>query len=43
MKTLTTTAFALLLAGGSAVPTFAETATNTPPTNNGQTTPASPG
>ena len=43
MKTLTTTALALLLAAGAAGPTFAETATNTPPTNNGQTTPSEPG
>ena len=38
MKTLNKTAFALLLAAGPAGPTFAETAANTPPTNNGQTT-----
>ena len=43
MKTLTTTALALLLAAGAAGPTFAETATNTPPSNNGQTTPSEPG
>lgn len=43
MKTLTTTSFALLLAAGAAGPTFAETATTTPPTNNGQTTPSEPG
>ena len=43
MKTLNKTAFALLLAAGAAGPTFAETAANTPPTNNGQTTPSEPG